>query len=270
MDILLGIVHNNERERLDYLVRELSKLQQSDFNFRIIEYGIQIEKSINSLSTLYKTFSIFYYTIRWAKYTNQRIFPKLKGELRTQVGFLLGGKERREKLQRINIICDAVSRKHLALMEIFLAGTAEYLIVLESDALLPNPNKMNDSLRVIGLPQHSDFPLWASFVQPNPKSQGKLRGLVDPASGFITQEKPWTNTACAYMVNRKLASLFIEKQSKRVYSAYPVLPIDWCLNSTFLQLSRAELGSGRYLEFETGPVVHGSIHSSGSWTQGLI
>lgn len=270
MKILLGIVHNNEQERLDYLLNELPKLQNPGFYFQIIDYGIQVEKSINLVSTLKKTFSVLDYTIRWAKYTKQSIFKKLKGEVRTQMSFMLGGKAGRKKLRKINIICDAVSRKHFGLMEDFLEGDAEYLIVLESDALLPDPVKMNQSLALLTLSQSSDFPLWVSFVQPNPKSQGEIKGFLDSASGLITQEKPWSNTACAYMVNRKLASLFINKHSNRINSKYPALPIDWLLNSTFLHLTKAELESGRYFEFDTGPVIHGSIQTSSSWTQGLI
>jgi len=270
VEIFVGIVHNNERERLNYLRSELSKLQSSDFDFHIVEYGTQIEKAISTFSTLYKTFSVCAYTIKWAKYTNQRIIPKLKGELRTQTGFLLRGKARRDNLRRINVICDAVSRKHLALMETFLAGAAEYLIVLESDARLPDPIKFIESLKSLCLTQESDFPLWVSLVKRNLKSQGRLRGVQDSASGIITQTKPWSNTACAYLVNRALATLFVKQHSKQIYSKHLALPIDWLLNSTFLQLNQAELENGKYLEFSNGPVIHGSIHSSSSWTKGLI
>jgi len=270
VEILVGIVHNNERERLNYLRNKLSRLQSSDLDFQIIEYGTQIEKTINTLSTLYKTISVCAYTIKWAKYTNQRIIPKLKGELRTQAGFLLRGKARRDNLRRINVVCDAVSRKHLALMEAFLASAAEYLIVLESDAQLPDPIKFIESIKSLSLIQESDFPLWVSFVKPNVKSQGNLRGLRESASGLITQTKPWSNTACAYLVNRALATLFVNQHSKQIYSEHLALPIDWLLNTTFLQLNQAELENGKYLEFSNGPVIHGSIHSSSSWTKGLI
>lgn len=266
----MGIVHNNEQERLEYLLSEISKIVSSDYQIKIIKYGLQIEKSVSVFSMLHKTFAVLLYTFKWAKYTRQKVVPKVLSEFRTQMSFLLNGKAKRKKLSFINIICDAVSRKHLALLEIFLNEQSEYLLILESDAIFKNSNDVSNSLRKLQLGKSSNFPLFVSFVEPNRKSQGNLKGVHSSTNDIILQEKPWSNTACAYLINRNLAQLFVKQHSKRINSSNFALPIDWLLNSTFLKLSRAELENGKFIEFNSNPIIHGSIHYSNSWTRDLI
>lgn len=148
--------------------------------------------------------------------------------------------------------------KHMRAWDYFLESSDDFLICFEDDCTF-NDNSLD---RVGKLLSHctslcNDDGLYADLAggfSIDALGVGKL--ISHLSNDFLYFKRPVTNTACAYLINRKFAN-----DCKNILISHPnyrLLPADWLINKFFIELSRS---SGQVTCFHSFPPIftHGSI-----------
>lgn len=168
----------------------------------------------------------------------------------------------RAKQWRARQIEEFVTAKHIESWLRFLESRHDFLIVVESDAIVPDigldgvrnalvelPTRPGAYLNLAGGLDHSNL--------------GIEKLIVERLPGFVSFEPPVTNTSCAYALNRELAAglcAFLEAEPEA-----RALGIDWLLNAFFLSQAAAQ-PSIVCFHCEPPALLHGSIEGlTQSW-----
>jgi hypothetical protein len=230
--IALGIIHNNEPERLSY-INKTSKYFNNSRNVLFFEYSNQPITRVSYASIVSRNFNYLLVEIRWLFYRKQYNWDQILLILVTGLKRIISVYNKKH----IVTIESIVTEKHIKLIRHILdTSDTEYIFILESDCIINNFKKFENALvkliEIIAKENEYFINLGTGFTTSELKCL-ELVGESIIGTSFINQIRPFTNTAVAYGLNRNAANLFIEFCTMMNFvSTY--LPIDWVLNKYFM------------------------------------
>lgn len=257
--IHISIIHNNDKQRLQSIRSLTGDFLKSIQNRLILitsEYCWQPD--IIPISKLQGLFRELMYSVlawQWCKYIGNRRLPIifLGASLLKQT---LSYKPNKNNLLR-GAIELALTSKHLRAWENFLESGEDFLWVLEDDAFL-KPDSIERFLHeVIPLLEKdvmkSLFIDIAGGINIQPKQMNIPYAIKNNQLIF---DRPITNTACSYIINRALCEKLIQTTILRPHLRF--IGADWLLNKLFIDL----IESGcqiKCIHFESTILEHGSV-----------
>jgi hypothetical protein len=164
-------------------------------------------------------------------------------------------------------IFNAITLKHLCALDYFLLTDNDLLVVLESDALIPNKKEFTESLYEVMEFETGENYFFCTLGSGFGENQLGIEQIKTEIIGKLrVYDKAFSNTGIAYMLNRESAMLF--KGSLHGYpKRLPYLPFDWLINSILIKASKRGV---RLLgvNLVKVPVIHGSrLGTTRSWQE---
>jgi hypothetical protein len=241
LGVQLALITNGDRRRLDYLAPRLQQLQQvlsTRFDTAFISVRFQPNtKPLRSPAWLLKNLLYETAMLDWRAYRGEQV-SKLKKSYRTANVMLRHLFSHANGRRETSIIEVAVTAKHIRAFDSFLESRRDFLICIEDDALIEDgrAEKCLELLTKLSVePSCSDSNLYVDLAGGVPFSQLAVEKLEDGIQFECRKfRQPVTNTACAYLCNRPLVSLWGEILLGHPH--YRLLPIDWMINKFFLTM----------------------------------
>lgn len=256
-DFKIFIIHNREA-RVNELIQTLLSCKNKFYGFKIEEIYIQELRIFKFYHLVYFKLVQTKAIINWNKYLLKKIKPKQVCEILVQIFKLLISRNFFNLFQNKVSIIDSISRKHIEALSNFLNSDSKFMLVLESDAIIPDKKNFNSALIKImnfGKGHEGIFAvLGNSYTLEKLGAENITYRLVD---GLRIYDKPLTNTVVAYVLDRTAASIIKNRIGN--YSGWlPYLPYDWLMNWVFCQIDgSAESIIG--IEILDTCLIHGSI-----------
>lgn len=262
--VAVGIVHNQNATRNDYLFPHIEALMASLTQHRAVismEAWAQPEVYSHGVGmALLRDFLYFKLDREWSRY---RLLP-VKSSIRAARVFFKNAikkyvppGEQATRWMRNSHIETIVTDKHIRLWQQFLDTDMRYLVVFEDDAVFKD-----DSIqRFCALHQQlmlmqPDLPIYVDLGGGCALDQLAISKLESGhEAGFRYYRKPTTNTACAYMLNRATVKLFTQHLVRRPWLR--LIGIDWMMNKLFM-LSNLEDNQVHCAHADPSVFQHGS------------
>lgn len=151
------------------------------------------------------------------------------------------------------------ANKHLLAWRHCVDGDFDVMLVLESDVIFPTGS--SEGLVAMIREVSVDAPFYVDLAGGFLFSDLGMSELVTAPRtiagiNFATFSKPVTNTTCAYMIDKSLAKMLIEKVEE--HPDMELSPVDWMLNAAFIRLV-ANGVTIRCLHSDPPYLVHGSF-----------
>ena len=154
-----------------------------------------------------------------------------------------------------------VSRKHSQAWIGFVESDADWIVVLEDDALLIQGAEGSfRALLLVMAASGPESPLFAFVSAGFPFSKIGVEHLLEPSPnrGQLTARLPFVNTAGGYVMNRAVAKIFAEETVRNPFMGFNT--IDFMMNRIFIRTSRSKHRRGvRCLHFSPPIVDNASI-----------
>jgi hypothetical protein len=266
--IKICLLHNNEKDRLNYirpkidsLVSEISKKHLVSFD----EISEQNEKDINIFELISRDIFSFKLQRKYKKYIHKNnklfMYDFLVFIFRLFKQLIFNTKKYRGK-RKIEMI---VSEKHVQAYLKSIEYDADFLIIFENDAIFKE-NSIKKILETFDL----ELNLGAFIDLAGGYSFGELnyqKILSKTENGFLYFSKPVTNTACAYILNKKQIQTLIMYILK--YKNIRQQSIDWLLNAVFIRQTQDKIDV-QCLHSDPSILNHGSFTGEfNSWTTNI-
>jgi len=232
--ICFGFVHNYESDRLPRIRTFQETLGLLGFEF--FEVTEQQTFEVNFVNLNWLTYKRLILQIRWAFYLGKLTPWSVFLLFKTHVRRILSLLKSRYRLDHVAVE-SAITMKHLALFKKFLLGSSkEYLLVLESDFLIESESQFFDALQDYLPDKSADNSIYVQLSSGFTLEKIGCSHLVsrNTKERFVKTLLPFTNTSCAYIVNRPLAFFVIQETS----TSGLLHPIDWTLNEIFIRLRK--------------------------------
>jgi hypothetical protein len=145
--------------------------------------------------------------------------------------------------------------KHIEAWNVFLTSSASHLVVLESDAIIPDEKRLLTFLDNLCDISNEDF---VSLTWPFTYSQlGIAESKIEFDEKYTQIECLITNTTAGYILPRKLATRFVKMV--REHKSERLLAIDWLMNQMFMRIQRLEGMNGKTIVPMNELVINGSL-----------
>lgn len=256
-DLKIFIIHNREA-RVNALIQTLLRCKNKYYSFEIEEIYKQKLRIFKFYHLVYFKISQIKITINWNKYLYKKIKPKQIFEMLMQIFKLLVSREFFNSFNTKISIIDSISKKHFEALSSFLNSKSKFMLVLESDAIIPDKKNFNSTMIKIMKFSTGHEGIFAvlgnSYTLDRLGAENISYRIVD---GIRIYEKPLTNTLIAYVLDRKAASI-IKNRINNYSDRLPFLPYDWLINWVFCQLD-VGVESIIGIEILDTCVIHGSI-----------
>lgn len=242
--ISIALIHNNNIQRYSYLLPRLKQLQKVLSNYYAVHlFEISSQPDIAPLSFLfaiYREFLYWWLSRQWKKYCLTKPWPFYSDVIRPLKNILKNyifttSKERCRLLKhgRIEMI---VTAKHICAWKKFVEREDNFLICFEDDAVFKDDST------------HKTVALIESLSRETVADQGIYIDLAGGCTfealqvnqiecnrdaGFRYFVKPITNTACCYIINKKVAEVFLSEMNQSPGSK--MIGIDWLINQLFMK-----------------------------------
>jgi len=251
--IIVTIVHNYESDRLLYLKPKLQRIIKNlSISTSITESAITTHSNPTNLDLLIRHLNLFKVRVKTLFSIQRNFKAKTQKEIiRTYWRiFRTSMKTRTQALAEIDL-----TGKHIAAWKSFIFSDAEYLVVLESDALIRNSKKFQMFLRSLDQFEKHDY---ISLTWP---FSNELLGLSQTAplknKTYFTINFQLTNTCAGYILSKDLAQKLLEKaENGRVERK---IAIDWFMNQMFAELRKREKWNMRTIVPNQELVINGSM-----------
>ena len=261
--ILIALIHNCNEERNSRIRPDIQRLAdrlQNGFEVDVREFSYQPE-----LTPLSKATSFYLEVLRevlsqrWRRHIGDRprSIRKIVRNLRkAAVRYIRNSDGEVDRQRRSDAISAFVTNKHMKAWDTCLESKAEYLIVLEDDAVFGDES-IERIASLVDVVSEMEGPVYVDLAGGFPISALRIGHLAqDRREGLTRYRKPVTNTACAYLLNGKMID-----QSMQLLCARPrfrLVAIDWLINWMFMELGKA---GTRVTCFHTEPpaLQHGSF-----------
>lgn len=147
------------------------------------------------------------------------------------------------KAWRARQIESHVSAKHQHAWSAFLEDEeAQLLLVIESDAVWLQTSR-HGLQEIVNLLEQTHMPGYVNVAGGLALDSLGIQEFDDfgsPSSGLRSMNRPVTNTSCAYMINRPMASALLGHL--HTHPEHAQLGIDWLFNAYFLDAWNSEQG----------------------------
>lgn len=260
----IAIVHNQDATRNAAILPRLDQLTAAlELGGPVMQFqaGAQPEARPHGVRLgLVRDFLHFQLQRDWARYR----LHETKSPVRALRGFIkdcsrkyLRSSEEATRSLRKHAIEALVTDKHIRLWQQFLDTEMRYLIVFEDDAVFRDTSIENVlSLRARLALEASARPIYIDLAGGCiPAELGIDHLLAEQDTHFRRYRKPVTNTACAYLVNRAMVTLFVEHLVRHPWLR--LISIDWLMNKLFI-LSDLQEDQALCLHADPTVFVHGS------------
>ena len=155
---------------------------------------------------------------------------------------------------------------HLHLMESATKSASNWVLILEDDAMTPDPRTFADDfanfvLRDSSLPPPAFVNASQSFDAQDLRVAHLLTPIGDWGSGvtILQSSQPVTNTVCAVLYQHDFL-IQLMKQLEGI-PTQPVLPIDWKLNLALMKMFHSKkFNAGDCWLLRPAPITQGSMH----------
>lgn len=254
MDLMISLVHNSNEARNAVIRPSLTKLNSylhsqglkficiSEIGFQcpIIPISEELAATRREMQHVLES--------DWRRYLESPIQMKFVPRLSTEMELTQGAIEL------------ALTDKHLRAWDNFLDSDSKLLICLEDDAIFVDDSNLG-ILEAIAKVWNCKAPSYvdlAGGLDINSIGVGRLFDRQDGRHLYF--RKPVTNTACGYMVNRQIVTLF-----RKIVLVNPCLrlyPADWLINKLLIELENSKVWTNCFHTFPT-VLQHGSM--KGSW-----
>lgn len=160
-----------------------------------------------------------------------------------------------------------IEYSHVDLYKRGLASKAEWIVVLEDDAYCENPDELAQGL--FGLFEGFNSPKFINLTTSFPLHELNVASLLTPVMNtpwlglgnceILQSSRPATNTVCAIAFRRDFLKDVLSDFQR--HSSEPVIPIDWKLNKSIMNLWRDGLLRPNDCWFlEPGPIIQLSMN----------
>lgn len=241
--VCLALVHNNNNERLNYILGELNDIKgcfgSKKCDIELIQVAYQPDIIPHSrLRALLRDFIYQIVGYEWACYRFKRqsllilVFNLIKLIFKKS-RYSIGSSWRRSSAIEVE-----VTDKHVRAWSMFLDTDFDFLIMFEDDAVfnIDSKQRLSDLLDGLMLMDLSGG-VYVDLAGGCPlDSLGVDQLLLKQDSSFRYYEKPVTNTACAYLINKPLAVQFHKVLTNKPW--FRLIGVDWMMNALFINLVR--------------------------------
>jgi GR25 family glycosyltransferase involved in LPS biosynthesis len=152
----------------------------------------------------------------------------------------------------------AVTDKHIRAWATFLDTNADFLILFEADLVFKDDsNQRLENLLDKLVREKSDRLLYVDLAggcSTEALKIGKLQ--IGKDATFLHYSKPVTNTACAYLLSRSLASTFFKVLIRRPW--FRIIGVDWMMNALFMRMEKEAANFVVCMHAEPTIFKHGS------------
>jgi GR25 family glycosyltransferase involved in LPS biosynthesis len=131
-----------------------------------------------------------------------------------------------------------VTDKHVRAWSAFLEASGDFLICFEDDAIFKKDSieRVQDLLAVVSN-KDSAYPIYVDLAGGCELEELKIGNIETCRDAlFRHYSKPVTNTACVYLMNRKLVTSFHHLITRRPWLR--LIGIDWMMNKLFMLMTR--------------------------------
>lgn len=276
MLITIALIHNNEAERLEYLVPKIKELKQEIEKHLLIEvdfYEVKTKPHIYNMcfkDTLIKEYLFWRLYRDWVTYRRYKNVP-LPLDVCVFLGKMMLKAYNITKWKQNTYREAQIINEHLRAMNHALDVDSDYIIILESDAIF----KENSSCRLIDLIRKietkSERNIYVDLAGGCSKELLKVDRLqCGHHDGFLEYSKGVTNCACGILMNRRQIQTFASLLLTIPYHRY--ISIDWMYNLLFIEQKKRMIIS---LCYHTEPPIfnHGSLdgtYESNFFARGVI
>ena len=257
--VLISVIHNNNSKRLqsiNWLVNALSKkteailvVNRDDICWQPDVLPLSRRKDLMR-NLMYSTLSW-----QWVDYIgNQR-------KTIISLGLRLIYQVLRFRMDRKLLAKGAteliVTSKHIRAWENFLESGNDFLVVFEDDAILREDSCDRFIASVLPIFNDKSFaPLYVDIAGGIKIDRQRMNIPYGEAGDKFIYDRPLTNTACGYIIDRELCGIFISEITSRPYLRY--IGVDWMINKVFIDLVKRKVNI-KCVHFEPSIFEHGSM-----------
>jgi hypothetical protein len=241
--LCIALIHNNNLLRNSYIKPQLENLTRVlQSKFTVSEFDVSYQGEINPhRASMAFIRDIIYQNLasKWRKYRllKSREFFNWIIFLRTSfVKYILNPNCLLNQLKRTSSIEMMVTDKHLRAWGRFVDSGADYLMVFEDDAVFKEDSAVRIKELINKLSKKQvDKPCYVDIGGGFELADLMICQLeISQVESYRYYGKPVTNTVCAYLMCRQLASILYTKITKRPWLR--MMNSDWLLNSLFINI----------------------------------
>lgn len=251
--IRIVIIHNFEESRLSYLIPKLKELEEvSKVGFVVSESKEDCNAHFSLLDFYIRSFKLKYARLKHIAYTSKKSGAWVNtNSIRHTLKILIEGNMKKSKaLAEIY-----VTQKHFSAWKTFLDSPQEFLVVLESDAIIPDLSGLGIFLSKLKNLNEMNF---ISLTWPFSSEQIGLGDWpIERHNGYREVKIRTTNTVAGYVLSRRLAEQVLTYTRGRRIERFII--VDWFLNVCFMKLSRQTGSKGCTIIPNHELIINGSL-----------
>lgn len=236
--VFVGLVHNNQATRNDYVVPRLQAMCRT-IGGQFACVGWQAPRQPHSLRlALQRDLIYLALEIRWARYRRLSALAPLrvlKSYLFGRLARYVARDHRLTAWRSMSFIETAVTAKHILAWQLFLETDAHHLLCCEDDLIFRDDSVTRLTGLLDSLAGRDADLLYCDLAGGLEIEVLDVGRLVETRTGDRTVYRPpTTNTACAYLLSRGLAAEFMRQITLR--PKLRLVGIDWMMNAMFMDL----------------------------------
>lgn len=251
--IIVAIVHNYESDRLLYLKPKLEQvIENLSTPAFITESAVSILSNPTTLDLFIRHSKLLKVRVRTFLSIQRNFKKNPPGETVRACWRIL----RTSMISKAQAIAEIeVIGKHLAAWKQFICSDADHLVVLESDALIGNSEKLQ---MFLGSLNHFESDDYISLTWPFSNEQLGLNAITSPENRtYFTIDLQVTNTVAGYALSKSLATKLLFRAEKGRLERK--IAIDWFMNQIFAELRKRENWHARTIVPNQELVINGSL-----------
>lgn len=268
----ISLIHNKNEERNCRIrpnIERLSKRLLDAFEVNCREFAYQPDLKLHPKMIAFLRECLYeVLDRRWRRYIDGRPKSVLKiaRSLRKAAFLYLrsncGEVDRRRRSSAIDAF---VTSKHLRAWDACIESEADYLIVLEDDAVFRD-DSIEAIMSVLGVVSgiETEGPIYVDLAGGFSVAALRIGHLVQDRCDSLTRyRKMVTNTGCAYLLNREMIERSMCFLLARPH--YRLIALDWFMNRMFMEFEKTGV-QGICFHADPPALQHGSFTGEfGAW-----
>ncbi|MGE5426220.1 MAG: hypothetical protein ACM3PZ_04035 [Bacillota bacterium] len=262
--ILINLIHNNDKARLDYIrprIKDLAGSLEERLQVNLGEISYQPDIAPVSLRVaIFRDFLYWKINRQWERYRRLKgdffVWDAVKFGLKMAMKYTFKF-ESVKKWRRSCAIEIAVTDKHIRSLQDSLKADVDYLLVFEDDAVFLPDSYVKILTLFNEADKYEEGPLYVDLAGGCSFPELKISKLeVSTDQEFRYFEKGVTNTACCYLINKKQIRVF---NDLLIYNPiFRYVGADWMLNKLFIESEASNIRS-KCLHASPSIFGHGSV-----------
>lgn len=262
MTLFTYLIHNHEKERLDYLRPILSSFS---FSVPVIvnEISNQTLGRVNLGQLMQRKLMMQLMRIRWRRHFSTGFtrwdLRELREVIQTLRAFVSVKAFRQEKYRAM--VEDVLTRKHFQAIESFceVAKPGDFILVLESDARIPSLTRLSRCIDHVASSEQKTnlylltFPFSINQIEIDPL---RFTKKVMSENTTLVYPMPFLNTSAAYLMTYELADMLLAEIKSS--TGQLLKPADLLMNHLLIDVWN-KYPSTETVIFVPSPIENGSL-----------